>query len=172
MRRNLPHFAKYLIGASLALIAVSNCFNVMSNSSLFGSSSSDVSRSETKPWSEKLGRTTSASSGLDSSGKFQLNSVLNPRNGRVIGPWANKVLKSSMALPAGPTISATKTYTPSGNANPGDTLMYSIVISNTGTMDALGVTLTDTIDPNTTLVAGSVIASPIAVDDKIGRAHV
>src|SRR2546423_13157872 len=72
---------------------------------------------------------------------------------------------SSTASPFAPTITATKSHMPAGNANPGDTLTYTVVITNSGTSDATGVNFSDTIDPNTTLVAGSVIASPIANDD-------
>src|SRR5437870_1881302 len=42
-----------------------------------------------------------------------------------------------------------------GKADPGETITYTINISNTGTGDATGVMFTDTIDPNTTLVAMS-----------------
>src|SRR5205814_5233966 len=60
--------------------------------------------------------------------------------------------------------SATKTVSPAGNANPGDTLTYTVTINN-GPATVNGVILSDTIDPNTTLVGGSVVVSPIAVDD-------
>jgi len=43
-----------------------------------------------------------------------------------------------------------------GAPSPGDTLRYTIVLVNDGTGDALGVQLSDTPDPNTALVAGSV----------------
>lgn len=52
-----------------------------------------------------------------------------------------------------------------GLINPGDRLTYTITIPNAGPDAALGVNLTDTIDANTTLLNGSVIASPIAVND-------
>jgi uncharacterized repeat protein (TIGR01451 family) len=47
---------------------------------------------------------------------------------------------------------------PSGDGvpSPGDVLQYTIVISNTGQATAEGVVFTDTPDPNTTLVVGSV----------------
>jgi uncharacterized repeat protein (TIGR01451 family) len=47
----------------------------------------------------------------------------------------------------------------SGTLTPGDTLLYTVQISSTGTADALGVMLNDTPDANTTLVAGSVVTS-------------
>jgi uncharacterized repeat protein (TIGR01451 family) len=71
---------------------------------------------------------------------------------------------------AAPIITATKTATfpdPDGNgkAEPGDTISYTVVISNTGTADATGVTFDDNPDPNTTLVPGSIQSSPVAVND-------
>ncbi len=47
--------------------------------------------------------------------------------------------------------------------NPGDTLMYSVVVSNAGT-DAMNVVFTDQLNGNLTLV-GSATASPIATND-------
>jgi uncharacterized repeat protein (TIGR01451 family) len=70
-----------------------------------------------------------------------------------------------------PIISATKVdaiFTDAdsdGRADPGDVLMYTVTISNTGPDPATGVNFNDTIDANTTLVPGSVAASPIAVND-------
>jgi Bacterial Ig domain/Calx-beta domain len=70
---------------------------------------------------------------------------------------------------AGPTIVATKTDAfpvhPSGKADPGDTITYTVTVSNTGTGDATGVTFNDSVDPNTTLVPGSVNTQPIADPD-------
>src|SRR5262245_45352368 len=66
---------------------------------------------------------------------------------------------------AGPTITATKNVDVHTHAHPGDTLMYTVVISNTGMADATGVNFTDTIDANTTLVPGSLAISPIAQND-------
>lgn len=43
-----------------------------------------------------------------------------------------------------------------GEYSPGDTLLYTVTIWNEGTTDATGVVFTDTPDPNTTLVVGSV----------------
>src|SRR5262249_25541253 len=55
----------------------------------------------------------------------------------------------------------------SGKADPGDTLMYTVTITNTGT-DATGVTFTDDLSQNggnLTLVAGSVNSAPVARND-------
>jgi uncharacterized repeat protein (TIGR01451 family) len=43
--------------------------------------------------------------------------------------------------------------------SPGDTLVYEVTIVNSGNADATGVTFSDTPDPNTTLVVGSVRTS-------------
>src|SRR5205823_4518706 len=73
--------------------------------------------------------------------------------------------------PFAPAITATKKDTlttdvnGNGTADAGDTLTYTVTVSNTGNMDATGVALTDTIDPNTTLVAGSLNSSPVAAPD-------
>ena len=69
-----------------------------------------------------------------------------------------------------PAISATKvdsliTDTDSDTlVDPGDTLRYTVTISNTGT-DATALSFSDTISSNTTLVGGSVEVSPVAIDD-------
>ena len=65
------------------------------------------------------------------------------------------------ALPA-PLVSATKTAAlavdanGNGVANPGDTLIYTVTLANTGTGDATGVVFTDTPDVSSALVNGSV----------------
>ncbi|HEY1011860.1 MAG TPA: Ig-like domain-containing protein, partial [Herpetosiphonaceae bacterium] len=55
-----------------------------------------------------------------------------------------------------------------GNGRPdaGDTLRYTVGISNTGSTDALSVTLNDVLDANTTLVPGSLRVSPLAFADQ------
>ena len=70
----------------------------------------------------------------------------------------------------GPLITATKTdallVDNDGDllADAGDALRYTVVISNNGTTDALGVVFSDTLDANTTL-SGTVLASPLALND-------
>ena len=73
-------------------------------------------------------------------------------------------------LVAAPNITATKADSfPDPNANgkaePGDTITYTVTISNAGSSDATGVTFNDSVDTNTTLVPGSVNTQPIALDD-------
>ncbi|MBS1794783.1 MAG: cadherin-like domain-containing protein, partial [Acidobacteria bacterium] len=69
-----------------------------------------------------------------------------------------------------PAVTATKTAglqtdaNGNGTVNPGDTLRYTVTVTNGGT-DAAGVNFNDTIDANTTLVPGSLKVSPIAFDD-------
>ena len=84
-------------------------------------------------------------------------------------PFAPSMASPALLTPLAPILTATKTDNrPSidpATANPGDTIMYTVVISNSGTADATNVNFTDTIDANTTLVAGSFKASPIALND-------
>ena len=74
------------------------------------------------------------------------------------------------AAPLAPVVTATKTdalFTDvdgDNNADPGDTLKYTVTINASGE-DATGVTFTDTVDPNTAFVAGSLTATPVAVND-------
>jgi hypothetical protein len=79
------------------------------------------------------------------------------------------VALSPMPVVVAPVITATKTDAfpshPSGKANPGDTITYTVTINNTGPDPATNLTLTDTVDPNTTIVPGSAVATPIATDE-------
>src|SRR5207248_807877 len=49
--------------------------------------------------------------------------------------------------------------------SPGDTITYTMAITNTGGSAATNVVLTDPTPNNTSEVAGSLVASPVAVDD-------
>ena len=78
---------------------------------------------------------------------------------------------ATTALPlSSPAMSATKTDTllvdndGDNLADAGDALRYTVVLSNNGATDALGVVFSDTLDANTTL-SGTVRASPIARND-------
>ncbi len=70
-------------------------------------------------------------------------------------------------LPAAVNIVATKTdnRTAAQTVGPTNTINYTVVIQNPGTTDATGVVLSDTIDPNTTLVPGSIVSTPLANPD-------
>jgi putative ubiquitin-RnfH superfamily antitoxin RatB of RatAB toxin-antitoxin module len=84
---------------------------------------------------------------------------------------AGASLPSQARAPAAANVTATKTDTlpgdtdGDGRADPGDTLRYTVAVSNTGTTDSTGVVISDTLDPNTSLVAGSVRVSPLALAD-------
>jgi uncharacterized repeat protein (TIGR01451 family) len=78
---------------------------------------------------------------------------------------------TSQAAPAVVNIIATKRdaiqtdVDGDGKADPGDTLRYTVGITNTGTTSATVAAFNDTLDANTSLVAGSVKVSPLAFDD-------
>ncbi len=71
----------------------------------------------------------------------------------------------SFGDPVSPNIEATKTDSlvidADGNGVPsaGDTIQYTVAITNSGSLDASGVTFSDTPDANSTLVVGSVTTS-------------
>jgi uncharacterized repeat protein (TIGR01451 family) len=52
-----------------------------------------------------------------------------------------------------------------GRADPGDTIGYAITITNLGSTDAAGVTFSDRLDANLTLVPGSIKTTPLSLDD-------
>src|SRR6185295_10406589 len=166
MRRSPLRLFKYLIGFSLALIAVSNCFSVLSSSSILTSiPAADAARVQQAKSDQPVNPVQSA--GLNSNRSIhELNRGL-PAISRASMVTAASLV-SPGASPFAPNVTATKSHMLAfgdTEANPGDTLTYTIVISNSGTTDATGVNFSDTIDPNTTLVAGTLIASPIAADD-------
>src|SRR5262249_48049255 len=65
----------------------------------------------------------------------------------------------------GPVVTATKAVDVHTHAHLGDTLTYTVVITNNGPGAANSVNFLDTIDANTTLVPNSLKISPIAIDD-------
>ncbi|HZB44396.1 MAG TPA: Ig-like domain-containing protein, partial [Pyrinomonadaceae bacterium] len=85
-------------------------------------------------------------------------------------PLASALLPSAaLAAPLAPSLTATKVDSFSdpdndGKAEPGQTITYTVTITNNGT-DATNVVFNDTVDANTTLVPGSVSTQPIAAND-------
>jgi len=76
--------------------------------------------------------------------------------------------KNSSALAVG--INAVDTVTDvagtvDGNADPGDTLEYTVTVTNTGLTDAANTQFNSTLSSLTTLVGGSIKVTPIAVSD-------
>ncbi|NBB23039.1 DUF11 domain-containing protein, partial [Runella sp. CRIBMP] len=86
-------------------------------------------------------------------------------------PVTSSVLTQGTAALLAPAVTAIKTAVLVGTDNgtagptPGDVIEYTVTIANTGPDDATAVNFTDTVDPNTTLVPGSVKSAPIAVKD-------
>src|SRR5262245_45722410 len=82
---------------------------------------------------------------------------------------------STFTSPFTPTVTATKTdslFTDvdgDTKADPGDTLKYAVTIHAAGE-DANGVTFTDTVDPNTSFVAGTLQTTPLARPDSYSAA--
>ncbi|ACT92589.1 Ig-like domain-containing protein [Dyadobacter fermentans] len=92
------------------------------------------------------------------------------RNQQERVPFARTRKKSGTKALLAPSITATNTYVITSNTGPsgasaGDELEYTVTINNGGPDPATGTVFTETIDANTTLVPGSVKASPIAQND-------
>jgi uncharacterized repeat protein (TIGR01451 family) len=84
-------------------------------------------------------------------------------SGRAFAPAA--ALAASLA----PALTATKVDSfadpdGDGKAEPGQTITYTVTVTNNGA-DAANVVFNDTVDPNTTLVPGSVQTQPVAAND-------
>src|SRR5215207_869326 len=87
-----------------------------------------------------------------------------------VPPWQAAAAPAPLAAAAAPIISATKVAAfadpnMDGKADPGQTISYTVTITNSGPDPATNLTFNDTVDPNTTLQPGTVVASPIAVDE-------
>jgi len=146
MLRGGLHLHRKTLRASLALIGLISYLILLPSSSSF------------------MG--TVSPPGTDSPGNLK-----RPEPGVSFTTEGVSTLTFNAALPGSPSITASKSHSLTsdlnndGKVNPGDTLTYTIVISNAGTADATAVNFSDTIDPNTMLVGGSVNSSPIAFDD-------
>ncbi|MCA9054287.1 MAG: hypothetical protein KDA75_10650, partial [Planctomycetaceae bacterium] len=89
-------------------------------------------------------------------------------------------LEDRTLLASAVTASLVDAIAPGGDADadgvvdPGDTIRYTVDITETGGMDATGVMLDITLDPNLTLVPNSTLITPIALDDTydiVGNVH-
>ena len=100
-------------------------------------------------------------------------------------PWSTTIvnyLLQAVKAPQAVSITASKTDSilvdvdSDTNADPGDTLRYTIVVANSGSTDALNTLFTDvTDDTEVTVVGGSLRATPIGTNDTysvIGNTHI
>ncbi|RYZ60139.1 MAG: DUF11 domain-containing protein, partial [Chitinophagaceae bacterium] len=83
---------------------------------------------------------------------------------KVVYQKSDTTPKSNLRTAATASVAVTKTVD-KATANPGDTLLYSVSVTNNGSETATGLTLTDNVDVNTTAIADSLWYSPIALDD-------
>ena len=110
-------------------------------------------------------------------GALELSSIAAPRSSPHSRDPGHRTAETATStardykVSVGPTITATKVDANAVDVNgntlvdPGDTIGYTVTISNSGSADATGVTFADTVDPNTSFVAGSTHASPLAAND-------
>ncbi|HEU4633864.1 MAG TPA: DUF11 domain-containing protein, partial [Flavisolibacter sp.] len=87
-----------------------------------------------------------------------------PVQGKTVGASTAKKDWQRFFVPA-PPITAVKTVDKTDNAVAGDVLNYSVTITNNGLADETNLSFTDNVDPNTTIVSGSLKTSPVAFDD-------
>ncbi|HNJ42452.1 MAG TPA: Ig-like domain-containing protein, partial [Acidobacteriota bacterium] len=80
-------------------------------------------------------------------------------------PWLKTAFRQTPIITATKTDALQNDVDTDGAADPGDRLRYTVVITNSGGGNATGVNFSDTIGASTTLVAGSVVASPLAIND-------
>ncbi len=72
--------------------------------------------------------------------------------------------KTAAFAPVSPSLPVGGDADADGKADPGDTIRYTVTVSDL-TDPATGVHFADTPDPNTTLVGGSIIVSPLAINE-------
>jgi hypothetical protein len=112
---------------------------------------------------------SAASSAADAAKRNKLFSGATAQVG--VEPSANLRMPRPLAAPfAVSGITATKedAFNDSNNdgkAKPGDTISYTVVITNNAATDAANVVFSDTIDAQTTLVNGSIQTTPVARTD-------
>ncbi|MBV8859879.1 MAG: HYR domain-containing protein [Acidobacteria bacterium] len=93
-----------------------------------------------------------------------------PRPAAGFNPPAAPFAPATTIVTATKTDSWDDTATPDGKAEPGQTITYDVNVANSGAADATGVNFSDTIDPNTTLVPGSLRVSPLAFAESYNAA--
>jgi uncharacterized repeat protein (TIGR01451 family) len=84
--------------------------------------------------------------------------------------FRSAAMPGAALAPAATVVTASKTDSfpdpdSDGKAEPGETITYDVNVANSGAVDATSVNFSDTIDPNTTLVPGSLRVSPLAFAD-------
>ncbi len=79
-------------------------------------------------------------------------------------PFAPVIAATKAAAFAGLRAARRQYADADGKADPGDTIRYTVTISDV-TDPATGVHFADTPDPNTTLVGGSIVVSPLAINE-------
>lgn len=87
--------------------------------------------------------------------------------GKEIAVVLDEIVTSAPILAATKVDAQTVDVDGDTRVDPGDRVRYTVTITNTGN-DALAVDLTDAVDANTTLVAGSVHSTPVARNDQYG----
>ncbi|HYY56761.1 MAG TPA: DUF11 domain-containing protein, partial [Pyrinomonadaceae bacterium] len=154
----------------------------VSSVSVHSSSTKDAAKSGDSRAQQKDGGAQTGGRDAREASTAKPSSAVSVQNQAVAGPPSRGSAKSSRPLMnhmlarffptlANTTVTATKKdallvdLNNDGVANPGDTLRYTVTITNTGGMDATGLTFNDTPDNNTTVVPGSVKTTPIAGDD-------
>jgi uncharacterized repeat protein (TIGR01451 family) len=168
MNRSWFSVAKKLSVFSLALIGLTLCLVVLPASQQFNAASADAMRYRGTTPDQQTARAPMPVSDSYHVSNASANAFVRRQLGRGMMLAAARAGSTNALLSpfGGPSITATKTVSPASLANPGDTLMYTVVISNAaGGSDATGVVFSDTIDPNTTLVPGSLNSSPLAIND-------
>ena len=87
----------------------------------------------------------------------------------ILGDPTRDVVGNVAILDAQKIVELTGDFDNDGNADPGDTLRYTITVTNSGTVPALDVVLSDTVPSNTTYRASSTLMNGESVPDVGGN---
>ena len=137
MRRSPFRLVKYLIGFSLALIAVSNCFSVLSSSSILTAIPAGDDPRVQQAKSDHHVVSPVPTAGLNSNRSIPNRGLPTISRAALV---TGASLVSPTASPFAPNVTASKSHMLAfgdTQADPGDTLTYTIVISNSGTTDSI-----------------------------------